>query len=239
MSKKQIMIFLLVIAIALVSVTIGSAMGTSIIRACVDSLGRMRIITGSATCKSTEKLLTWNQQGPQGIQGVKGAQGIQGLRGLQGIQGPKGDQGIQGPPGPSESQFMIVDSLGQEIGIATGNRGSLALRQVGGYWLSFEIDPFEIVQQHIMPYEYESSDCSGTPYLGVQGMFRMGYVFGTQIYYATDPLQKLHLHSARNFTSPDTYDTCDSDEDYFDIVGLVESAELPIFTPPFSIQSGQ
>ncbi len=39
-----------------------------------------------------------------------------------------------------------------------------------------------------MPYEYESSEYSGTPYLGVQGMFKMEYVFRMQIYYATDPL---------------------------------------------------
>jgi len=46
-------------------------------------------------CAADETLTTWNQVGPQGIQGIPGPQGI------QGIQGPQGIQGVAGPPGVS------------------------------------------------------------------------------------------------------------------------------------------
>ncbi len=176
MSKKRMGIFALVVAVALLGATVASATGTSIIRACVDGLGRMRIIPANATCKSTEKILTWNQQGPPGPQGLKGAQGIQGL------PGPKGAQGIQGPPGPSGTQLMVIDSSGQELGILYGDYGYSVLRKVGNYWLVIGINPFGIRQDTIR-YVYESSDCSGTPYLMTYGLFRYGYANGATVYY--------------------------------------------------------
>jgi len=53
------------------------AAGTSqTIRACVkSSTGAMRIVSATATCKTGEKLLTWNTIGPQGAQGPQGPAG--------------------------------------------------------------------------------------------------------------------------------------------------------------------
>jgi hypothetical protein len=250
MSKKAVWIFSLVVAIMFLFVTVASASGTSIIRACVDGMGRMRIIGPLAKCTSVEKLLTWNQQGPPGPQGPKGAQGIQGLpgaqglpgvqgpQGLQGLPGPKGDQGIQGPPGPqgpSGSQFVVVDSEGREVGITFGGGAVVLPQPVDNHWLMIPVGPTEIGQSTI-PYDYESSDCSGTPYLFANGLFRPTYVSGTRVYYASDPIQKLNFHSTRDFTPPDTYGECTSDLNYWQVNGLPTSFELPQFTPPFSIR---
>ena len=70
------------------------------ISGCVNKkTGVLRI---STKCSAAERLITWNKQGLQGIQGEQGLQGIQGEQGLQGIQGaqgPKGDVGLQGLKG--------------------------------------------------------------------------------------------------------------------------------------------
>ncbi len=89
----------------------------STIRACVHGGGgrdggRVRIISSTSNCRSDERLLVWNAQGPQGNigpagpagaqgdPGPAGAPGADGLPGSDGATGPKGDQGPQGVPGP-------------------------------------------------------------------------------------------------------------------------------------------
>jgi hypothetical protein len=66
--------------------------------------GTLRVIdASSATCKTGEAALTWNQAGAQGPKGDPGPQGPKGDQGPQGPQGPKGDMGpigLQGVPGP-------------------------------------------------------------------------------------------------------------------------------------------
>ena len=82
-------------------------------------------ITVNATpaCRSGFQAISWNQQGPQGQQGVPGLQGQQGLPGPQGPQGvpgpagPTGQTGPQGPAGPGLScsnqgaLFMVVPNF--------------------------------------------------------------------------------------------------------------------------------
>lgn len=56
--------------------------------ACVKtSTGTLRIVPANTTCNSNETLISWNQQGPQGIPGPTGAPGP------QGPQGPAGSGG--------------------------------------------------------------------------------------------------------------------------------------------------
>ncbi len=50
-------------------------------------------------CKQNDTPITWNQDGPQGLQGPAGPQGEQGIAGPQGAQGPMGPQGEPGVPG--------------------------------------------------------------------------------------------------------------------------------------------
>src|SRR5215208_2840485 len=66
---------------------IPSADGT--ISACVDSHGAVKLIDAEngVTCASGKKLVTWNQQGPQGLPGQPGPQGLPGQQGAPGISG--------------------------------------------------------------------------------------------------------------------------------------------------------
>ena len=79
--------------------TVGIIVGASTtpqIKACVQPGGLMRYTT--STCKSGEKLLTWNVQGPRGPQGATGP------------QGPQGPQGAPGSGGGSAgTSFYFVD----------------------------------------------------------------------------------------------------------------------------------
>ena len=66
----------LVLSISLVasSAMISNAVSTPTITACaVKKTGDLRIITGSAKCKKTERLVTWGTKGPAGARGPAGA----------------------------------------------------------------------------------------------------------------------------------------------------------------------
>ncbi len=94
----------LLIALILVSASALYAADTGIIHACVTSTGTIRIISDAQVCKSSEKLLTWNQQGPAGPAGPQGLAGPQGDAGPAGPPGPAGPQGASGPGGPAGPQ---------------------------------------------------------------------------------------------------------------------------------------
>jgi len=71
--------------------------------------GSLRVIDAQAgaKCAKNEKLLTFNQTGPQGPKGDKGdpgmngTNGIDGTNGTNGVDGADGAPGQQGPPGPA------------------------------------------------------------------------------------------------------------------------------------------
>ncbi len=71
------------------------------ISGCVNKkTGALRIAT---KCSSSEKPISWNKIGPQGIPGPQGLIGETGTAGPQGIPGPqglRGEMGVTGPPGP-------------------------------------------------------------------------------------------------------------------------------------------
>lgn len=97
-----------------------------LIHACVNKHnGTIRIVNVPDTCSHHEKALRWDQEGPQGSQGLKGTPGPQGLQSVAGLvgsqgpagplglagstgsvgpQGPKGDAGAPGPQGPAGPQ---------------------------------------------------------------------------------------------------------------------------------------
>ena len=71
------------------------------IRACMhNGSNQLRIIGATETCGKTERLLTWNTQGPKGDTGPAGPQGNIGPQGPKGDTGPEGKQGPAGPEGP-------------------------------------------------------------------------------------------------------------------------------------------
>lgn len=65
--------------------------------------GGLRVIDTAKNQKCFGPLevpISWNQTGPQGLQGATGAQGAQGPAGATGAQGPAGPTGATGPAGP-------------------------------------------------------------------------------------------------------------------------------------------
>lgn len=67
--------------------------------------GALRVVSAGKKCKSNEKALFWNQQGPKGDAGPAGPggnspqKGAQGQNGANGAKGPKGDTGAKGAKG--------------------------------------------------------------------------------------------------------------------------------------------
>lgn len=112
-STKSLAISSLVISfLSLSLITFNSAFGNSNeISGCVNK--KTAVLRVTDKCTKTEKKITWNIVGLQGVQGEKGEvgpkgdigpQGLQGGVGPIGQQGPKGDTGAQGPKGDTGLQ---------------------------------------------------------------------------------------------------------------------------------------
>lgn len=71
-----------------------------VVRACVTSKGKIRLLAPGDACDAKETAVSWNQVGPQGPKGDTGDTGPQGPKGDTGAPGPKGDKGAQGAQGP-------------------------------------------------------------------------------------------------------------------------------------------
>ncbi len=84
---------------------------TGVISGCyeVKEDGEFRIIDAEAgaKCRRSEKLLTFNQTGPQGPKGDKGDPGINGTNSANGADGKPGPQGPPGPAGISTVTFAF------------------------------------------------------------------------------------------------------------------------------------
>jgi hypothetical protein len=85
MSKHLLMSVVLLMVVWSLSVpTVGSAQGTSLISACVDQQGRLRIVAPGTSCGARETLLTWPAEPttPDDVlpAGVRDAAGDSGLR---------------------------------------------------------------------------------------------------------------------------------------------------------------
>jgi hypothetical protein len=68
--------FVLSISLVVSSVVISNASSSPVIKACaVKKTGDLRVITGKAKCKKTERLVTWGIKGSTGARGLVGARG--------------------------------------------------------------------------------------------------------------------------------------------------------------------
>ncbi len=92
--------------VVLLGAGVASATSTGVINACQDNrTGALRVAT---TCKSNEKALSWNQQGPAGPQGPAGQQGEPGPAGPAGPVGPQGEPGPPGADASADGDAMIM-----------------------------------------------------------------------------------------------------------------------------------
>jgi hypothetical protein len=76
---------------------------SSSIKACVGANGVLKVLAGKK-CKSGQKAVSWNQQGPPGVPGARGATGATGAPG--GI----GTAGLDGAPGPSATSALTANN---------------------------------------------------------------------------------------------------------------------------------
>jgi hypothetical protein len=111
-----------------------------VIYACLNPAGQVRFVRPGSACRRSERLVTWNTQGPPGPVGPQGPRGPQGLQGLQGPQGsngangpqgPGGALGPQGPQGPGASgpgPAFVLDSNDTIIGHYINRTGDVLVR---------------------------------------------------------------------------------------------------------------
>ena len=116
---------------------------TAVINACVKKKnGLVRIVATAASCRKSERALSWNVEGPPGPRGATGPAGTAGPAGPPGPAGPKGEAGPRGatgpagaagpagPPGPQGPPGPPLASLESLGGIAchpNGASGTVAL----------------------------------------------------------------------------------------------------------------
>ncbi len=88
--------------------------------------GEFRIVETSASCRSNETALTFNQQGvagPKGETGAPGPKGETGATGAAGATGPKGETGLKGETGATGPQGVKGDTGDTGPTGATGATG--------------------------------------------------------------------------------------------------------------------
>jgi hypothetical protein len=89
--------------------------------------GGLRLVSSAKKCTRSERLIAFNQsgpQGPRGSQGNKGSQGIRGGQGPAGVNGAAGLKGEQGPPGPGATTFTASPAMGSgAVTLATLDNG--------------------------------------------------------------------------------------------------------------------
>ena len=134
-------------------------------------------------------------QGPKGDTGAQGAQGSAGPTGATGAQGPKGDRGDQGPQGatgaagpqgvagaqgpmgpPGGPALSLLDANGVVAGSLYGGGSAWGqgqfMARIGAEriiipfgWMNADQTGPELDLGTLGMLAYESSDCTGTPYL--------------------------------------------------------------------------
>lgn len=109
-----------ILAGASMAVTVSVAGPSGVISACAQKKGGdLRLVSSPKKCRSTERVVQWNQQGPIGAPGQVGAQGPPGANGLDGAQGEQGPAGVVAEPEleplPYDSSLLMMEIDGTVI----------------------------------------------------------------------------------------------------------------------------
>ncbi len=147
------------------------------ITGCVNKkTGLLRIAT---KCSSSERPISWNKIGPQGIAGPQGEAGTVGPQGIPGLQGAKGEMGIAGPPGPvgptgpqgpAGNNTTVVQTVTQKaydannnlIGTVLGVSDQSLTVTINGSSVSYSTSSGGIFQNAEIV--YATPDCTGDRY---------------------------------------------------------------------------
>jgi hypothetical protein len=140
---------------------------------------------------------------------------------------------------PSVAGVRVVDSLGHDVGPYDSSRS--ALRRMGAFTFLLAVDQNGFTNGGIS-FAHTTSDCSGPRYLYGAGtsMVRASQNNSTQVFFAADPLQVLHVGSYEDVQDPNQPGSCRGPfpPDYAFSVGPATSASLSALglTPPFRLE---
>jgi hypothetical protein len=123
--------------VALTAGTLAVAQSTAKpITACVKkSGGQVRVVTAKTKCRSSERRLTWNAQGPKGASGATGASGTPGATGAGGAPGTPGAAGAAGPSEALSGRRDGSVPLASPMALV----GRLALPTAGNYVINAKV----------------------------------------------------------------------------------------------------
>src|SRR4051794_24567430 len=103
--------------------------------------GALRLVNAGAKCKSSEKSIAWNQQGPGGANGAQGAQGSAGSPGQNGSAGTNGTNGTNGTPGAPGS---TVKAKASGSGSSGAENTPVTIPLTGASWTQTAGNPEQI-----------------------------------------------------------------------------------------------
>lgn len=159
MKQNRIIIVIAVLAFVfiLVGLVVAETASGQQFSACLSRHGYIyRVALGdqpARPCRRTDKKISWNQAGPQGIQGNPGEQGPQGEAGPAGPAGPLGLYG---------SGLVSIDNIQdclstEHDGIQCKEKALLSLEMKEGQEINVELVATEVVyDQNNEPYEIET-----------------------------------------------------------------------------------
>jgi hypothetical protein len=220
----------IVVTVSLVGGTWALAQTDDVVyQACVDKDGKIRMLMDPTdACKDKETLIVWNSQGPPGIQGPPGE------------PGEPGEPGDPGPPGTTDHPLAVADSQGNVFGYVIDVE-RVARNANGAQWvfMMFTIKNGLPMFPGPMNAYFESTDCTGTPYMsaGVDFAMTWGSIHWPKLYYAGEPIEERTMRSQGQY-APDFGADCEafsSPVTYY--YGPLQEEDISMFIPPFSIQS--
>ena len=150
---------------------------------------------------------------------------------------PQGRQAVQAQRGPKPPQgrLQIVDNGGQVIG-SLFDFYFVAI-PVGNFFIGGQLDVTDFDRTNHPNAAYESTDCTGTPYISAAGPVREAWIGGNILFFPNDPLQLLTINSYRTTANPlDGLTTgCIVDGPLNRLVGPVGTFNVAGFVPPFRV----
>jgi Lamin Tail Domain len=127
--RSKILVAFAFALVALAGVAVAAIQdGNGVIHACrkVDG-GALRAVAKASACRSSERPLAWNQQGPAGPAGPAGLAGAAGPAGPAGPKGATGAEGPAGPQGPAGPALASFDSLAGVACTIAGQAGTISI----------------------------------------------------------------------------------------------------------------
>lgn len=242
-SRRIGAVLVLVVSIVLPVSTFAHGGDATRIHACVNSSGRVRIVSPGGLCNPKETATDWN------------------ITGAPGPQGPQGAQGSAGPPGPSSSEGLaIYDStvrkLGDVITVIPNGGSDGPIRdfvfpfRMNGTTYVLTIGPgLDIFFGNAVGTFFESTDCSGPMWISPRKLTPPGTPAalphvavlypGWTMYIgnrAAEPEMRM-IRSALGFTVPPDGGCYPVPPSLFSVIPAEPLIDLlTIFTPPFSVR---